>query len=260
VAIAFDSSVDGGNNGGTTNSRTYAFDNVAGNLVLVGVVGDTPGGGHDDVTGVTYNAVSMTQVQKSASSLLNRFIYLYILQNAPTGNNNVVVSCTNNHYLISGAVSYSGCSTTGQPDNSNVNVDGSTNNTYTTSLTPTANNCWVICFAGCYQSNNQPPNAGAGATVRVTDGAFGTWGFFDSNAAESGGVSYSEAVNWNSSGAVASQGHIMASLKPPGVAAAGLFRAVEMSTGGLGGGGPFFGNPIGYTPRRRRPDHVRPGA
>jgi hypothetical protein len=207
MAIAYDSSVDGGTT--TATSFTFAFNNVAGNIVFVGVVGD---GTVDDVTGVTYNAVAMTLMPGGLPEFGTRNNYLYYLQNAPTGSHNVVVSAGSSHLLDCGAISYSGALTTGQPDATTHSNSGSAASTWTSTLASIADNCWHMLLEQSFHSASEAPGAGAGTTRRVYGATYAEWGFFDSNSAKTpaGSVSltttYSTAENGIS--------HIMASFAP----------------------------------------------
>lgn len=189
MSIAFDNSADLGIAAG---SLTASYTN-GGSVLLVGVVGDV---GADNVSGVTYNGVSMTLLDKDNTG--NRCAYTFILNNPATGSHNVVVS-TSGSFIAAGALSYTAAKTSGQPDNHNESNQGVTNSA-TTSLTTVANNCWVTLFSAGYTAN-LPPGAGAGSTVRSVDGTFGTWGWFDSNGPISPAASYSmtatRSVNGN---------------------------------------------------------------
>jgi hypothetical protein len=178
MAIAFDAATDLGSNGGSTNSLTHAHVCTGSNLVLiVNFVGDNIPG-NDDITGVTYNGVSMTLIDK-VTTLSDRYNYVYILVGPSTGSNNVVINCTNNHYLVGEAASYTGCAQTGQPDSHNKSTGTPTANVdLPTVLTSTvADNCWVIL--GVWEYNGL--SAGTGTTVRIIESTFNGGGIFDSN-------------------------------------------------------------------------------
>lgn len=186
MAIAPVSAADLGNNGGTTNSLTVAYTVGVGSnrLLVVGFAGDVATmAGFDDITSVTYNGVSMTLAikQTATNQALDRFSYFYYLLNPASGSNNVVINCTNNHFLLAGAADYSGVAQSGQPDNTVTNQNGAIASSLTTSLTTGADNCWVILVAEGYDANNAP-GAGTGSTRRTFDAAFGTYGIFDNNA------------------------------------------------------------------------------
>lgn len=215
AAISFGSTVDGGDNGGSTNSLSYSFNNVAGDILFVGIVGDSPfGSAKDDITSVTYNSAPMTLVQKSVTGGVDRFSYVYMMVSPPTGSHTVAIACTDNHFLLSGAISYLGTKQTAQPDNSVVNFSGAAATTLTTSLISTATNCWFILF-DCGYSSGAHATAGAGATIRSFDVANGTWEWFDSNSAQVAG-SYSMTTDRPS--AIDATGHIMISVAPVFVA------------------------------------------
>jgi len=187
MAIAFNAATDGGNNGGSTNSLTFAHTCGAGadRLLVVGVAGDSAGG-FDDITGVTYNGVAMTLAKKEladSASSTTRHAYQYFLVAPATGANNVVVSCTNNHYLLCGAADYTGMKQSGQPDATTSQETAVSALTQTTSITPIAASSWAALMEGGYSGGGDiPPTAGAGCTRRAKDGTFGTWGIFDTNA------------------------------------------------------------------------------
>lgn len=192
MAIAFNAAADGGNNGGTTNSLTFSYTCSSGSnrLLLVAFLGDVISG-NDDITGVTYNSVSMTQIAKiTAGGANNRILYFYYQLNPSTGANNVVINCTNNHYLLAGAADYTGVSAL---DNSGTNPGSGSIATLTTSVTPVAANCWVMLADNSVDvgAGSRAPVAGSGSTRRTFDAAFIDWAIFDSNAAVTGGSAYS---------------------------------------------------------------------
>jgi hypothetical protein len=216
VAIAIGSFVDGGNNGDVTNNLTFAFNNVAGDYMRVGFVGDLPGG-VDDVSSVTYNGVAMTLIDKISG---DRWLYLYDLVAPATGSNNVVITCGSSHYILAGAVSYTGCKNSGQPDNKWESATPGTDTTLTTSLTPVADNCWMNLVNNGYDGGGAP-GAGTGSTRRVYDATFGTWGFFDSNGPITPAASYSMTTTYASSSAIT---HEMASIAPSTAVADNVYR------------------------------------
>ncbi len=217
MPIAFDSSVDGGDNGGASNSLTFAFNNVAGNILFVGLLGDSNGGA-DDITGVTYDGVPCILVAKRLNMDSIRNVYLYVLTSPSTGSHNVVINCTGTHYLLAGAVSYSGASTSGQPDNSTTNsVTNSGGPTdLITSLSSVADNCWHMLVEDGYDdlTPTTPPTLTGGGARRVYGVTYGNWGLFDSNSAKTPAGSVSIETTYAQS--TFDIAHIMASFKPPG--------------------------------------------
>jgi hypothetical protein len=204
MAIAFNSTVDGGAT--TATSLTFAFNNVAGNILFVGFLGDAS---TDDITGVTYNSVALTPINKIQG---RRWTYLYVLSNPATTTNNVVISCTASHYITGGALSYSGANLTGQPDANTTQTSGSAVDTLTTSLSSVADNCWHMLVENGFDSQSVP-GAGAGTTYRVSDGAFEEWGLFDSNSAKTPPGSVSLTTTYP--GVTSAISHVMASFAPP---------------------------------------------
>ena len=186
MAIALDTASAGSNTTGT--SLTYAHTCTGSNLILFASVRtDTS---VDDVTGVTYNAVSMTFVQK-VKTTNGRWMYVYMLVAPATGTNNVVVSCTASHYIASQAISYTGAKQSAQPDYSTTDTqDGTGAQSYTKAITTVADNCWVVTF----------PSGVTGAVTSVTNGTYregdtlGTY-IYDSNGPKTPAGSYSMTVN-----------------------------------------------------------------
>lgn len=183
MAIARDAATDGLNNGVAGPSHTFAHTCTGSDLYLeVVVVGDI-GGGADDITGVTYNGVAMTQIRKEAGATIARMTYVYALMGPASGTHNVVISAGSTHFIQGAARSYTGV-TTGQPDVSNVTFSNAdADSSLTTSITPLTANSWVLLTTGGYDSNNLP-TAGTGANLWLRDTTFGLWGFFDSNGAQ----------------------------------------------------------------------------
>lgn len=209
MAIAFDAAVDGGNTTGTSRTYSHTIGAVATPILVVCFLGDNVIGGFDDITSVTYNAVAMTFVGKFIGPNIanSRFLYVYIMQNAPTGAHNVVISCTNSHFLCAVSVSYSGGATASQPDNSQVFSNPTTASSNTTSLQTLEDNCWVIT---CDGGSNLA--AGAGSTLRVQGAAFLEPAIFDSNAVKNPAGFYSMNTTSGGSNSV----HIMLSIAPSG--------------------------------------------
>lgn len=153
LPIAFDNH-SSGDTGSGASSLTYSETISGSNLILwVGselyqAGPDTTG---DKVTGITYNSVSLTQVQKSlmAGGTYNRYAYLYMLVAPSTGSNNVVISCSDSTNRILGySTSYSGAAQTGQPDASTTNTVGGTGqSSLATSLTTVKDKCWMVSTA-----------------------------------------------------------------------------------------------------------------
>jgi hypothetical protein len=204
--IVFDTAVDGGNNGNITTSLTWSHTvSGANTLLVIAVTGDHPYGS-DDITSVTYNGVACTLIAKLVLTGQDRNLYMYALLGAATGAHNIVVNCSNVHYLIGQSASWNGVAQTGQPDAWTINESASS--PVSTSLTTVADNCIAIA---CYWGYGGAA-AGTNTTRRILDFAFSSGGIFESSLdpihpAGSAGVN----VTWN---AVAAASVVMASFKP----------------------------------------------
>lgn len=142
------------------------------NLVLVAfIIGDIAG---DNLTGVTYNGVAMSFGAKSQFPA-DRWVYVYTLVNPSTGANSIAT--TGLTYSQKGAISYTGCLQSSQPDSAaSATVASSTTVTATTTVVTAGS--WLsslVYSAGASQVN------GTG-TIRGTQQSGGGISMFDSNA------------------------------------------------------------------------------
>lgn len=162
----------------------------------------------DTITGVTYNGVALTLVNKIQLPSW-RFIYLWYLIAPATGANNVVVTSSSSGNIDSCCSSYTGVGQSGQPDNNATN-NASAVTTITTTLTTIADNCWSVLAEA---NDVGGSTAGSGTTLRgsSTNGI----AIFDSNAAKTPAGSVSLIANIGGSGKM---GTVMASFSPPSVA------------------------------------------
>lgn len=185
--ITFDAATDGGDNGGSTNTRTYnhTVGSGANRLLIINLVGDSS---TDDITSVTYNGVSCTLVAKIQGT---RWSYMYYLLNPASGTNAVSITSTGTHYLISDAASYAGVKQSAQPDASTTHQSGSS--PQTTSLTTVNNNSWIIACGWAYTS----VAAGAGTISRVIDGHFSATGIFESSSNPVAPGVHNTVITWN---------------------------------------------------------------
>jgi hypothetical protein len=210
MALAYDNSTDG------ASALTFSHTTAGSNRILF-VACASQSNGSDSVTGVTYNSVSMTLVNKIQVPS-SRFIYLFVLVNPSSGSNSVQISLnTGSGTTLSAASSYTGAKQTGQPDNSTTNTVTSSSS-ITTSLTTVASNCWTVCVFG---NQGIQSMSGSGITnIRLTgSGTNGAYGIADSNSAVSGSTSLGFTVSSTNIGMV------MASMAPvpPPVTARGTF-------------------------------------
>ena len=134
------------------------------------------------VTGVTYNAVSMTgSISVAPDSGPNYYyIKLWYLFAPATGANNIVATASSNVGMQ--ALSYSGAKQSGFPDASTT-VGPSQASPINGTVTVVAADSWMAMFGSDGAGN---PTAGTGTTQRGS-GTPGGAGFFDSNGALAAG-------------------------------------------------------------------------
>ncbi len=235
MAIAFDTA--SGSAAFIANSLTWSHTCTGADILWVGITLSTTS---DEVTGVTYNGVAMTQ------AVYDSFVwgkYLYYLLAPAAGAHNVVISNTNLRNIVGAAASYSGALQSGVPD-ATATASGVGVTSRTATLTTVANNCWGVLFAGD-ESADAETFAGSGSTRRFeSHGAAGgaNGAFFDSNGAITPAGSYGMTFTQVSP---ASLHGVAASFAPAGggggVVPRSLFRPANLT---LGGGGSFFPNPL----------------
>lgn len=174
AAIAFDAATNPALASAT--SLTFAHTNTGSDRILfVGafIRNQIP-------SSVVYNAAAMTEIgsREGPQGGANDYISLYYLVGGATGSNNVVITIPSSAVIIGGAVSYTGASQTGQPDNS-ANNDTTVETTTTTTLTTVADNSWLMgmCRAGTSGSTS----AGSGTTQRANTAGY--FQMYDKNGA-----------------------------------------------------------------------------
>ena len=202
MAIAFDAVTDGGFGTVAGTTKTFAHTCTGSDRILF--VATAGGSGFtDDITGVTYNTVAMTLVNK-VKIPGDRYIYLWYLIAPATGSNNVVVTTsTSGGFVGASATSYTGAKQSGQPDANTTNTV--TGNSLTGTLTTIADNCWTV-LAG--EQNGATPTAGTGSTLRTTSQ---NPELFDSNGAITPAGSTSMTITGSSGNGMAL---VMASFAP----------------------------------------------
>jgi hypothetical protein len=175
AGITYDTSKDGGNNGGSSASLTYSYTMGSGpnRLLVVNLIGDASA---DDISSVTYAGTPMTLIGK-VQAPSNNWQYLYYLLNPSSGSNNVVITAGSPHYLISQGASWYNVKQSAQPDASTTNTVAARNTSITTSLTTVATGSLVL--QGIWSQTH--PAAGAGATPILIDTAIGAAGIFASS-------------------------------------------------------------------------------
>lgn len=233
MAIALGSAaVDGGNNGGSTSSLTFAVTVAAGESLIVHIAGDA-GTGVDNVTSVVWNgSENLTLAQKNGTTNINRFTYQYEILAPTSGTHNVVITCGTNHFILAGAVTYTGMKST-QPGQVTATAFSASTATLATTLTTTVDNSWTV-LTGNWFNSSAPLTNGTGSTRRTFDAAFGTWTAFDSNAAITPAASTTMTIT---AGIGFPVGTVMASYEPSVAVAGKAF--------------PYFTKrPVIYTSRR----------
>jgi len=196
LAIAFDAAHTGDTTG-NANSLTYSHTITGSNPILFDFAHTYVSGSGatgDIITGVTYNGVTMTFVDKQLTTgIYARYQYLFILVNPATGANNIVISAnTASFRLISSSASYSGAKQTGQPDASGKKTtEGVTSQELST--TTVADNCWVVSGGVAVLETIA---ASTGVTLRSGGNSFNTR-VGDSNGVKTPAGAYS--MTWTTS-------------------------------------------------------------
>lgn len=209
MAIAFDTSTDGGQTGSTPTSKTYAH--VTGSLTdgalyvsvhTLGTNGDTA-----SQPSLTYNSVSMTFGDAIANGSSGK-TWIFYLASPSSGSNNVVITqgATKAEFVSSEAASYQGV------DSANMFVDSDTAavnaTTITTTITPSGSDYWF----GVSGSSQRDLTVNGGTYTARQPGTAGNRIYGDSNGTISG--STSAVTDISAGGNVTNQ--IMWSFAPAG--------------------------------------------
>lgn len=200
AAIAYDTSSASGLKT-TAQTKTWLHTCTGSDLILfVGFFGK----GTDNITGVTYNSVAMTFVNKIQLPS-DRYIHLYYLIAPDTGEHSVLVSEDPVDYLSGFSVSYTGVRQSSQPDDYTTKSQASTAS-MTTTVTTVADNCWTILLVK--KNATGQPVAGTGSTLRQEANDLG---IFDSNGVHTPAGEADMEVTFPSSSTFVS---VMASFAP----------------------------------------------
>ena len=144
MAIAFDNATVGGRiTGGSSKTFSHVCSGTD-RIIFVEASVVNPSG--NKATAVTYDGVAMTKIDDSFAQH-NVNISLWFLKNPSSGTNDVVVTFANaiGSFCDTIASSYNGASQSGSIDNST--KSNGTGATFSESLTPSVDNCWVIASA-----------------------------------------------------------------------------------------------------------------
>lgn len=205
MPLSFDAASGGTQSAGTSLTYSHTVGVGADRILFVGInffAADAA----DDITGVTYAGVAMTQITKQSIIGTNQqWSYLYYLVNPTSGANNVVINKTSTDDIRSNSASYAGASQLAQPDASITDVETAAT-TISQSLTTIADNCWVVSFA---MNSATTIVAGTGTTARANQ-TFCAIG--DNNAAKTPPGSVS--MQWTNGGSSTGWTMIMASILP----------------------------------------------
>lgn len=168
-----------------TSSLTFSHTTAGGiNKVLIVTVECQTG---DNITGVTFNGVAMTQFSKVNSTVASYWNYIYVLTNPGASTTaNVVISASGSRRIVGLAVDYDDVNQTTPLAVATNNITTSTPGTLT--LTTTVDNSWLIGTIRCNASN--PTGAGAN-TAEVTKSSTELgYVLYDSNGAKTPTGSY----------------------------------------------------------------------
>lgn len=193
MAIAYDSASNGSGGSSYSFSHTCSGSN---RLLLV----TTTTGASSGTTSVTYNGVSMTK-QTSRDGGYHEIWYLF---NPDSGTNTIQVNTAGSNGQAV-ATSYSGVSSTGNPEATNGANSGSATTTINQSVTTLTDNAWVV--ASCdYNTASNSQNASTGATQRSVIAGTASNGYsiglYDNGAAKTPTGSVSMTVNASASSGV----------------------------------------------------------
>lgn len=199
MSISFDIFTDGldANPG---NSLSWLHNN-SGNCVLVGTIGDLTS---DLITGVTYNAVAMAKVGVIQMPT-DRFLTLWGLVGAATGNNTVLVSASSSIFIAGASASYFNAGSI--EAGATTNTANAPATSVTGTVTTTAANCWTVATVA--NDSGVAISGGAGTTSRGTN-SITPLNMLDSNAALAPGSHTLQGTG----GGGANWGIVIASLAP----------------------------------------------
>ena len=176
-AVAHSSSTNGGGQDATT-SRTFAatFASVTDGMAIGSAGLWKATGAGDVVTGYTYNADALTQVNTSKNALANRRVYLYYRVAPDSGTNDAVITTSESITINGGINLYSGVAQSA-PAVSSTNEPSATA-TATIALVTDIDNSWVSMTCS---TETDEPAAGTATTERYSDP--GLFGYYDTNGA-----------------------------------------------------------------------------
>ncbi len=188
MAQAYDNGIElNGTGSGTSTTTAFTVGSGSDRVLLVWSL--TTGG--DKLSGVTYNGVSLTLLDKTLEDPTGDNVesYWHALLNPDSGTHDIVQSATGTTLIIGAAVSYDGVTGIGAHA---ANVLGSNNTNFTQTLTVSANSWLAAQFRACFGSAPAVPTSVIG-TDRIS-GTAGGYLWNDSNGQLSAGSNSLEAV------------------------------------------------------------------
>lgn len=180
LAIAHDA------DSGATNNSTPLTHVITGSNTLL--IAGTTGDNSDNLSGLTYNSVSMTLAVK-LNYTADRWNYLHSLIAPTTGSNSIAVTGLTYKSLM--GVSYTGCAQSSVIDTTYSQMELVPGTTSTATMTVTASNCWLL--GGVYAPGSVAGTGGS--VVRTTD--IGSMVLFDSNTTVGTGSQSISVTNGN---------------------------------------------------------------
>jgi len=202
AAVAFDASA-GGSFGNPVTSLTWSHTAAAGSVLVVQAFSSN--GTPNTISGVTYNAVSMTAVDAYTDTTNNLRETSWILLSPASGAHNVVVSASSG-LIVGESQSYTGADTTTNPTSFN-HAFGTIANGVKPSVTVT--NVTGGALLGFAQKGNSATNGVTGGTERVHESNITNGGWGDVFGLGTGTQTYEATLNPDGAGSNGDEAQVM---------------------------------------------------
>lgn len=213
--ISYDNSKTTDFGSGTVGTDSFVVGSGSNRALFVCAYSDSG----DFITGITYNGVAMTLVDKlNVSGTV--YIYIFKLVNPASGSHTIQVSASSSTYLFWAAVSYAGAHQSALVDGSAVKSTGNTDGSgdWTKSITTTVDNDWLLMWVnGQFTWTGQ-----TNATMRA--GNFSTRPA-DTNAAQT--PAGSKSMTLRAATALGATGSILIAFSPAPTVG-GMMQAAEI--------------------------------
>lgn len=221
MAIAYDTSVDGGN--ALAASLTYSHTCTGTNRIIFVAAGTING----NTLTATYNGVSMTSIESETAGTITT--YFFYLKNPASGANNVVVTISAGsagNSISAVSASYNGVRGNPTLDSTPSGTFANPGTTLSVVLTTVADNCWAIS-GGCAAAAGVT-SGNATTTIRKNSSStFGMW-IADTNGVVHPAGSVTQKINCTSEKVTMS----VASFSPP-IITTSTFADTQGSMDGL---------------------------